>query len=284
VKGETYQLASEEPVELSVVSNDGAAGTLTPTPGIADDSGRFVATYRFPENFQRGRVDTIRATCQGCAEPATVDIKMAPTVLGFFNGVWNTSEQAKDGLEALTRLVGPTYRDTPIRYENFYNQTGQGSSSTALQDIAETFAQRGTELDGVLNNRWEHYWDLVAGRHGDPNSLTGSLISGLGNGAAALARLIDATFNATLGQIVAGWARLLTDPPTGADMGVQLAKLRALADEESDFVLVAHSQRNLFVNAAYDGLRTSPPGDEGQGGPRSARIAHGARGLRPVEL
>jgi hypothetical protein len=36
-------------------------------------------------------------------------------------------------------------------------------------------------------------------------------------------------------------------------------KLQAIADEGSDFVLVAHSQGNLFVNAAYDGLRGSHP-------------------------
>ena len=206
-------------------------------------------------------IETVTATCANCAQSttATITVTPRPLVFGFFNGVWNTSEQAKDGLTALKALIGPTYQDIPIRYENFYNQTGQGTSSTLLQDIAETFMQRSTELDGTLDNRLEHYWDLLAGRHGDPNSLTGSFISGLGNGATALAGLIDATFNATLGQFVAGWARMLASPPTEADMGAQLAKLRGLADEESDFVLVAHSQGNLFVNAAYDGLRSSHP-------------------------
>lgn len=36
-------------------------------------------------------------------------------------------------------------------------------------------------------------------------------------------------------------------------------KIRALADDESDFVLVAHSQGNLFVNGASDALRASHP-------------------------
>ncbi|VTU35919.1 hypothetical protein RA8CHR_05341 [Variovorax sp. RA8] len=36
----------------------------------------------------------------------------------------------------------------PLRYENFYNQTGKGNGNTALQDIAETFIQHSNELDG----------------------------------------------------------------------------------------------------------------------------------------
>jgi len=35
--------------------------------------------------------------------------------------------------------------------------------------------------------------------------------------------------------------------------------LQGLADEGHDFVLVAHSQGNLFVNVANDGLRQSRP-------------------------
>jgi hypothetical protein len=252
--------AVDEPVTLAVESGAGAPGTLGLSAGTTDASGRLKTDYRFPR-FTTAQTDKVVATCRNCKpETASVEIGMAPVVIGFFNGVGNTEEDAKGGLEALVRLMGSSYRDSPIRYENFYNQTGRSTSSTLLQDLAETFIQRSAELDGVLGNRWEHYWDLVASRHGDPASLTGSLIGGLGSGGLALARLLDATFNATLGQIVAGWARMLADPPTGTDMATHLATLRALADEGSDIVMVAHSQGNLFVNAAYDGLRGSHPG------------------------
>ncbi|MGI4777884.1 MAG: hypothetical protein ACRYGA_07140 [Janthinobacterium lividum] len=251
--------AVNEPVTLIVQSASGVPGTLSTREGKTDSSGILTTEYRFPQ-FTGKQVDKITARCKNCdPESATVELKMAPVVIGFFNGVWNTESQAKDGSEKLAQLMGPTYRSSPIRYENFYNQTGKGTSGTMFQDLAETFSQRSQELDGVLNDRWEHYWDLIAGRHGDPNSLTGSLISGLGSGGLALARLIDATFNATLGQIVAGWARMLSTPPTSADLTAQLSKLRTIADEGSDFVLVAHSQGNLFANAAFDGLRSSHP-------------------------
>ena len=165
-------------------------------------------------------------------------------VVGFFNGVWNTQHQAKDGLEALGLLIGPTYKDIPIRYEEFYNQTGSGNGNTMLQDIAEVFIQRGGELDGVLSNRWEHFWDVLAGRHADPESSSGNLLTSLGNGASALAQLLDATFSDVLGKIGTGVAWGRGRPPPHA---------------EYQFALVAHSQGNLFVNAAFDSLKAARP-------------------------
>ncbi|SCK36953.1 hypothetical protein VAR608DRAFT_3387 [Variovorax sp. HW608] len=111
----------------------------------------------------------------------------------------------------------------------------------------------------MLNNRWEHYWELLAGRHAEGDSLTARLLNGLGNGASALAGLFDSTFNAMLGQIFSGYSQMLSNPPTQADVASQLQKLRSLADEDYSFVLIAHSQGNLFVNSAYDGLRSSHP-------------------------
>lgn len=136
-----------------------------------------------------------------------------------------------------------------------------------LQDLAEVFDQRSKELDGVLANRWEHFWDVLAGRHANPQSLTGLLLSKLTDPGKALASLFDATFNATLGQIVAGWSRMLSSPPTAQDMASQLPKLRGYADDDFTLLLVAHSQGNLFVNSAYDSIRSAKPGVQ-------ARVVH----------
>ncbi|PNG53369.1 hypothetical protein WDL1CHR_02278 [Variovorax sp. WDL1] len=244
-------------ITLTVTPNEGTPGTLSVANGITDATGRFGSAYRFPARFDKAQIDTIKAECSSCDQPAMVEIKMAPVVIGFFNGVWNTRLQAGDGLTALRRLVGPTHNDVPLRYENFYNQTGKGNGNTALQDIAETFIQRSKELDGVLANRWEHYWDLLSGRQGDPSSMTGSLLIGLKQGGAGLADLIDAAASSMLAGFVKGVSQLLSNPPTAGDMAAHLIKLQGLADEGSDFVLVAHSQGNLFVNVAYDELRAS---------------------------
>jgi hypothetical protein len=257
-KGSASGVAGQR-VTLTLMSSEGTPGMLSVTTGITDAAGTFSSAYQFPKHFDKGQIATIKAECSSCDRPATVDLKMAPVVLGFFNGVWNTREQAGDGLKALRELVGPIYNDTSLRYESFYNQTGRGNGNTDLQDIAETFIQRGNELDGVLANRWEHYWDLLSGRHGDPDSLTGSLLTGLKQGGSELADVIDAAANSMLAGFAKGLSQLLSNPPTATDVAGQLGKLQALADEGSDFVLVAHSRGNLFVNLAYDGLRASRP-------------------------
>lgn len=127
VTGQPFNGVSNEPVELSIIPSEGKPGTLIPATGLTDEGGDFYATYHFAENFQNGRIDTIRATCRRCTMPATVDLKISPTVIGFFNGVWNTTEQAEDGKTALESLIGPTYDGMEIQYESFYNQTGSGN-------------------------------------------------------------------------------------------------------------------------------------------------------------
>ena len=184
---------------------------------------------------------------------------MAPTLIGFFNGVWNTEEKANDGLDALARQTNALRGKLPVKYDLFYNQTGSTNGNSGLQDLAEVFDQRSRELDGVLTTRWESFWDLLGSRHTNAQSLTGRLLSSLVDPAKALASLFDAMFNATLGQIVAGWSRLLSSPPTASDVAGQLAKLRSYADDDYTLLLVAHSQGNLFVNTAFDSLRIAKP-------------------------
>lgn len=259
-KGDVNTGLAGQRITLTVTPSEGTPGTLSVANGITDASGRFSSTYRFPVRFDKAQVDTIKAECSSCDEPAMVQIKMAPVVIGFFNGVWNTRQQARDGLIALQELIGPTYGNAVIDYQNFYNQTGCGNpGTTCLQDIAETFAQRGSELNGVLGKRWEHFWEVLSGRYTEPTSWTGDLLGRLSGGVSDLARLLDSAFEAALGEIVTLTARMLSSPPTGTDVEAHISKLQALADDGSDFVLVAHSQGNLFVNAAYDGLRLSRP-------------------------
>jgi hypothetical protein len=160
----------------------------------------------------------------------------------------------------LERVIGSKHGDTQLAYENFYNQTGCGNVGTrCLQDIAETFEQRGSEINNVLGKRWEHFWDVLAGRYADPASLSGDLLGRLTGAIADLARLLDNAFEAALGQIVTLTVRMASSPPTSTDMAEHVAKLQALADDGSDFVLIAHSQGNLFVNASYDALLASRP-------------------------
>ena len=215
-------------IRVEVIPSEGEPGVVTPMIGKTGDDKLFRATYTFPK-FDKKRTDTLVFTCNICKgrqDVVKIDIKMSPTLLGFFNGVGNTEKQANDGLDALRVQTDPLRGKAAVKYDLFYNQTGSFNGSNVLQDLAEVFDQRSNELDGVLANRWESFWDVRAGRHSNPRSLTGQLLGQLVDSRRALADLLDATFNATLGQAVAGWARMLSNPPTAADMGSQLTKLR----------------------------------------------------------
>ena len=193
--------------------------------------------------------------------------------IGFFNGVSNTRDDVQASLDRLKKKeFGETYKNRPLEYELFYNQTAcrQGLLGwvPCLEDFAEVFAQRNKELGGVLGDRWEIYWEMLAGRQNQLDSLTAGLLAGLrnqfGNAGNALLQLLDSIAANILNQLMGSFTKLLTlmsSPPTAADTAAHVAKIVKFINqgqETSGMVLVAHSQGNLFVNAAYQGFITSP--------------------------
>lgn len=260
--------AANVAITLNVTSADGTPGTLSPSSGVTDANGQLTANYTFPQ-FDKKKTDTIEVGCATCSVPTgQLTMTMSPTVIGFFNGVWNTQRDAQNSYSRLKREFGSSYQANNTSYQGaslvydwFYNQTGCVAGKVAcIEDIFETFAQRNQELGGVLSNRWEVFWEMLAGRHTQSTSLTGTLLGYLGGVGNALLQLIDATFSAMVNQLVALTGNALSHPPTAADVAAHLAKLKAYADDDYTLVLVAHSQGNLFVNAAYDGLMASKPG------------------------
>lgn len=183
--------------------------------------------------------------------------------IGFFNGVSNTRDEAIASRNRLKKEFGETYKNRPLEYELFYNQT-----QSFLEDFAEVFAQRNKELGGVLGDRWEIYWEMLAGRQNQLDSLTAGLLAGLrnqfGNAGNALVQLLDSIAANILNQLMGSFTKLLTlmsSPPTAADTAAHVAKIVKFINQGQDtsgMVLVAHSQGNLFVNAAYQGFITSP--------------------------
>lgn len=189
--------------------------------------------------------------------------------IGFFNGVSNTEKSANDSLNRLKKEFGETYKNRPLEYELFYNQTAcrQGLLGwvPCIEDVAEVFAQRNSELGGVLGNRWEFFWEMLAGRQNQLDSHTAGLLAGLRNQFGnALVQLLDSIEANVLNQLMGSFTKLLNlmnSPPTAADTAAHVAKIVKFINqgqETSGMVLVAHSQGNLFVNAAYQGFITSP--------------------------
>ena len=251
-------------VKVSIKTTSGEPGKLS-TPVLGAD-GVISFDYTFP-SFTNAKTDTVVVTCDSCAAGADtvlLNIPMAPTLVGFFNGVWNTRRQADNGLGKLKQETDAVKGTQNISYDLFYNQTGTGQASdskvgSALQDLAEVFDQRSQELDGVLASRWETFWDITGARHASRSSGIGDLLQQLGGAAVELAKLVDSIFNATLAKIVAGYAGMLSNPPTAADLSAHNAKLQQYAEEGHPIVLIAHSQGNLFVNRAFDTLRAAKP-------------------------
>lgn len=166
---------------------------------------------------------------------------------GFFNGVWNTQEQASKGMMLLSRLYGQTYNGEPIQYEAFYNHTGSSAGATSAQDLAEVFIQRADEIDasGELGKRWEYFWENL---YGENRTLTDQIVELLPSSVS----LIEQLYTNMSSQLVAAMSDLLSNPPTEADYATHNSRLDALALQQQKMMLVAHSQGNLFVNKGYD--------------------------------
>lgn len=232
------------------------------TRAITDSTGKTTATFSWPQSLRPAPVQRIKGCDLSGRCTGTLDIPLNPSiVIGFFNGVSNTEDAAQKSLDRLRREFGPQYKETPLKYDWFYNQTAC-SGGFCLEDLAETFEQRSQALNGVFTNRWETFWDILAGRHQQDNSLTGRLLNLLGNGSNALLQWLDTTATAVLNQLVNNTLRLMTyfsNSPTAADRADHNTRLWQYADDGTQLLLVAHSQGNLFVNSAYDALMRFKP-------------------------
>ncbi len=159
---------------------------------------------------------------------------------GFFNGVQTTRRAAEDHLMSLKLLYGteaPTGES--IRYELLYNYTN------GFEDFVETFAQRLQEQDGLLAQRFELFFDAVAGagQGGWWRAITSAI--------PAVAHLLASLVDLGLAKAVRALTQLAGDPPTAANMAEHRLRIDNALLEGRKLLLFAHSQGNLFANAAY---------------------------------
>ncbi|WP_141736809.1 hypothetical protein [Oligoflexus tunisiensis] len=157
---------------------------------------------------------------------------------GFFNGVLTTSYDAnvvQYRLIAIHGKKGPTGEE--IKYEVFYNATN------GIEDFVEVFAQRLEEQNGILEERFELFFEALTG----DGPWWSNIIAAIPEAADILSEFSDWQQTQGLELLARGFAELST-----ADM---YADHRALIDsaaiEGRKMLFVAHSQGNLFVNKAY---------------------------------
>jgi len=170
------------------------------------------------------------------------------SAVAFLNGVFTTSRAANNSLDALRATLRAKRNDTPLQYHLLYNQTQcrQDTKIACMGDLAETFDQRQEQLDSRLRDRWEIFWDLVAGRHKDPESATGHILSRLGQAGRDLLVGINA---ALTNKILESSTALFKMPGRTEDTQEHLNILHRLALKKVSAVVVAHSQGNIFASA-----------------------------------
>ncbi len=178
--------------------------------------------------------------------PTASACKPTGALFGFFNGVQTTRTQADDALEELKKIHGETNAaGEKISYEVFYNY------SNGFEDFVETFDQRLKEQDGLLQGRFELFFGALNGGGDWWSDLTGAV--------AALESLFDAFRDFVKAGTISNLAALIANPPTSTNYAEHRLRIDNNALEGKKMLFVAHSQGNLFVNAAYQYAVTKLP-------------------------
>lgn len=166
----------------------------------------------------------------------------------FFNGVQTTLFKAQFAKDEFERLHGTTNQaGETIDYETFYNY------SNGFEDFVETFEQRLLEQNGLLAGRFELFFEALNG----DGPWWSSIISSVNGVAGILNGLIDWFEAATIRQLTT----FLGNPPTAVNYAEHRARLDNRILEGKKLLLVAHSQGNLFANAAYNYVKTKVPAE-----------------------
>lgn len=171
--------------------------------------------------------------------PANDLCRAQGAALVFFNGVLTTPDGADAALAELRRLHGTTSpAGDAIRYEKLYNYT------SGFEDFVETFEQRLREQENLLEGRYELFFEALNGE----GPWWSRIISSVAEAAGILDGIVDWFKAASIRNLTT----LLGNPPTTVNYVEHRARLENLILEGRKLLLVAHSQGNLFVNAAYD--------------------------------
>jgi hypothetical protein len=163
-------------------------------------------------------------------------------VIGYINGLSTDPIGAQDGVDALSAIYGTQYNNQPVSYTLFYAPT-----DGLMQDVVNAFAQRVASSPG-LTDRWELIWDTLDGGGGaisdlaiaeNPslNSLVSDLKTTFLNGVSSNVKNLNS--NKEFQPAVDQFASAMTTYYT----------------EQKKTLVVAHSQGNVYLNAAYDAVK-----------------------------
>lgn len=167
-------------------------------------------------------------------------------VFAFFNGMFNTTARARSHKEQLRKIYGNSYRGEGIRYEIMYNYT------SGMEDFVEVFEQRLKEHEELLEGRFELFFEAL---HGD-----GSWWQRIEEAIPAATDILRGFVDYAEATRIRLLTSLLANPPTFLNYQEHAIRVDTLIREGKKLLFFAHSQGNLFANAAYTHAmtRTTP--------------------------
>ncbi len=176
-------------------------------------------------------------------------------VFAFFNGVQTTEKQAWDVNNKLKRIYGEkTTKNENIRYEVMYNQ------SKGFEDFVETFEQRLLEQERLLEGKYELFFEALKG--------DGPWWNKIINRVSTAKDILTSFVNAYSASVIRNLSTLFASvPPTSVNYAEHRTRIDNWALEGKKMLFVAHSQGNLFVNAAYNHAITKVK-------PESVKVVH----------
>ncbi len=176
----------------------------------------------------------------------------AGTSFIFFNGVNTTAVEARIATLNFKVIHGVTSPSgDKIKYEYLYNYTN------GFEDFVEVFEQRLKEQEkklglseSALSNRFELFLNG-----------NGSWWSNLTNTISSLLEFQKDFIDLKKAEVVNSLIASRANPPTMTNYVEHRSRLDNLILEGKKLLFVAHSQGNLFANAAYDYARTKVSAD-----------------------
>lgn len=163
--------------------------------------------------------------------------------VGFFNGIWNTQDDALSGLAAIRSLTMEVHSEKNVDYRLFYNP-----SESRLQDIARIFVQRADAFaqSDLLRRRFELLWELISDGYGESWERL-----------VLVAPAVFGTMRDTLvAQLITTVARAVPGSTTEPVVEKHIRLLADFARDHSGVLLIAHSQGNFFASPVFERSET----------------------------
>jgi hypothetical protein len=163
-------------------------------------------------------------------------------VIAYINGLSTDPIGAQDGVDALNAVYSAQYNNQSVSYTLFYTPT-----DGLMQDVINAFAQRVRSSPG-LTDRWELIWDTLDGGGGAISDLAIAENPSL----SSLVSDLKTTF---LNDVSSNVKNVNANKEFQPAVDQFASTLTTYYTQQKKTLVVAHSQGNVYLNAAYDAVK-----------------------------